>query len=117
MPTIENKAVGRFFRHELVPLGNELRAAGKTFFPSNASENCESYYITRGKSVMSKQDFECGGCESVEVFSLELLAMWKSQGNEELTKLLPGLVKLADMLHEKSLEQDEEVSPFVYVMY
>jgi hypothetical protein len=53
----------------------------------------------------------------VEIFSLELPAMWKSQGDEELTKLLPGRVKLADMLHEKSVGQDEEVSPFVYVMY
>lgn len=107
------RSVGPFFDRELTPLG----AGGRAFFAPGPDPDAPTYYASRSRRTLRKQDFVILGCDSPEALAAALRALWQSQGCEELTPLIPSLVRLADALRRAQEQQTEEVSPFVYVMY
>jgi len=110
------KALRTFFLQQLVPLADRMKAGGTEFLVSTQDPNAATYYVTREKRTMSRSDFEWGGCPSVEAFPAQLAELWRAQGYEELAALAPTLGKFAAALHTEE-SQDEDVSPFIYVMY
>ena len=111
-----SKAIDSFFSRELVVLASRMKAEGKSFFPTKGDPSAPSYYINRKKRTMDPDDFESAGCGSLDTLERELTELWKSRGCEELLTLVPSLAALARSLYDVG-EQDEEVSPFIYVMY
>lgn len=99
-----------------MPLAEKLRSEGQAFFPVKGDPNATTYYIKRDKTTMAPEDFEVVGCDAVESFREALIDLWRSQGHPQLTGLAPGLSRLAESLHQVE-EQNEEVSPFIYVMF
>lgn len=108
--------VRRFFCKALMPLARRLKYEGRVFFPVKAEPQLQTYYVTRDKTSMVSEDFEMAGCDSIDNLEEALINMWTSQGYPELNTLAPALTKLAQSLHFVE-EQNEEVSPFVYVMF
>jgi hypothetical protein len=106
----------QFFTEIIVPLADTIRAKGKAFFPLGPDPQQESYYDEPTRRIMAPEDFEFSGDRSVEEFMTSLAAFWRQEGNSELAKIIPKLTELALQLsHEE--EQDEDVSPFIYVMF
>ena len=110
------KAIADHFTKNLVPLAKSLKEEGIEFYPSGPDESQSTYYIKREKTTMAREDFEIGHCETPQALAEQLLAMWKQQGCDQLEPLAKPLAKLAETLYAVE-EQNEEVSPFIYVMY
>jgi hypothetical protein len=110
------KALRVLFLQQLVPLADRIKSSGVEFLASSLDPKAETYYVTREKRTMSRADFEWGGCSSVDAFPAQLAELWRTQGHEELATLAPVLGKLAAALQTEET-QDEDVSPFIYVMY
>jgi len=66
---------------------------------------------------MTPDDFELPAAESSENFMSELAALWAREGHEELAAIGPQLAVLARKLTEQEPAEDEDVSPFMYVMF
>jgi hypothetical protein len=116
MSLTRSQSVKKFFFGELMPLAAELRARGETFFPLGADPGARTYFTTRDKTTMTARDFEVAGCDAPESFERALIALWNAQGHPALTSLTPTLSRLATSLYQID-EQDEDVSPFIYVMF
>jgi len=65
---------------------------------------------------MEPEDFEISGCDSYISLEKALIELWNSQGYFEIFALAQTSSKLAKLLCLNE-EEDEEVSPFIYVMY
>jgi len=111
-----SKFVKKLFFKEIVPISEELHKKGIRFFPMNFNNNLSTYYIKREKRTMEPEDFEISGCDSFSGFESALTDIWKAQQHNELIPLAQISSKLAKSLYLKE-EDDEEVSPFIYVMY
>lgn len=114
--TKKDLIVKQFYYEHLLPLARSLQAQGKTFFELKPDPSCRSYYNKRKKTVMKPEDFESVDCPDFKVLEEALRKMWGSDGQDDLVKLAPHISELARDLYLKE-EQDEEVSPFVYVMF
>ena len=110
------KALRAFFTLELMPVADRMKREGTEFLATKLDKDAESYYITRKKRSMSREDFEWGGAASVEDFSKQLTEFWLELGQDRLAALVPKLAAFAEKLQTKD-EQEAEVSPFIYVMY
>jgi hypothetical protein len=116
MNLTKSQSVRRFFFDELMPLAAQFRARGEIFFPLSANPSARTYYTKRDKTAMTAKDFEVAGCDAVDSFEEALTALWNSQGYPQLTSLAPTLSRLARSFHHID-QQNEEVSPFIYVMF
>jgi len=115
-PDQSSDLIRKFHAQELMPLAERLAKQGKTLFPTGADAKRASYYVKRAKTTMEKADFEVFGPGSIEDFQNALVQLWKQQGLPELAALAPGLAKIAESVYFRE-ERDEEVSPFMYVMF
>src|ERR1043166_6808072 len=109
-------AVRIFFNKELMPLAQKLKSAGRPMFPTGAEPGAATYFKTRSKTVMSREDFVLRGVESPGAFAAAMKAHWEKSRFPEMTALAPTMGKLAEILRGEP-EKDEEVSPFIYVMF
>jgi hypothetical protein len=106
-PVKIDDAMRAFFRQEVVPAGERLRAAGHGV-PMQTDPELASYYVTRDPSQPL-----IFAAEEVQV---ERLAdLWRRTGREELVPLAAHLQSLAGQLHTD--EEDGDVSPFIYAMF
>src|SRR5262249_20656910 len=109
-------AVRAFFDQELMPLASRLKTAGRPMFPTGADPAAASYFKARTKTGMAKEDFVVSGVESPGAFATALGAYWRASRFPEMAALAPSMGKLAERLRGEP-EKDEEVSPFIYVMF
>jgi len=109
-------AVRSFFDKELMPLASKLRAAGRPMFPTAGEPAASTYFKTRAKTAMAKEDFVVNGVESPAAFADGLGAYWRASRFPEMAALSPSMGKLAEQLRGEP-EKDDEVSPFIYVMF
>lgn len=109
-------AVRAFFDKELMPLAQRLKAAGRPMFPTRADPNATTYFKTRARTVTAREDFTLGGVESPAAFAAAMEAFWKRSAFPEMTALAPSMGRLAEALRGQP-EKDEDVSPFIYVMF
>ena len=114
--TDNDRAVKQFYYSQLLPLAKALQRQGKTFFDKSFDSSCNSYYIKRSKTTMDSVDFESVDCPDVDAMEQVLIKMWAESGDSALIQLVPEIAALAQRLYLKEA-QDEEVSPFVYVMF
>jgi hypothetical protein len=114
--TDNERAVKQFYYSQLLPLAKVLQIQGKTFFDKSFDSSCNSYYMKRSKTTMEPADFESVNCPDVEAMEQGLIRMWTESGDSVLIELVPEIAALAQRLSLKEA-QDEEVSPFVYVMF
>jgi hypothetical protein len=114
--TDNDLAVKKFYYSQLLPVAKELQGQGKTFFDKSFDSSCNSYYIKRKKTTMEPEDFESVDCPDIEAMEQALIKMWTESGDSALIQLVPEMAALAQKLYLKE-DQDEEVSPFVYVMF
>jgi len=108
--------IQHFFEHELMPLASETKRQQDVIPWIPIDADASTYYITRQKTTMSKQDFESGGHSSVETIAADLTAFWNEHDDANMCKLAPSLSALAKELRVVE-DQNEEISPFVYVMF
>jgi hypothetical protein len=110
------KAVRTFFDKELMPLAQRLEGAGRPMFPTGADPGAATYFKTRVKTTMSREDFVLPGLESPGAFAQAVRDHWQRSKFPEMAALAPSMGKLAEQLRGEP-EKDEEVSPFIYVMF
>jgi hypothetical protein len=110
------EAIRAFFSKELMPLAQRLKAAGRPNFPTSADPAATTYFKTRTQTTMSKGDFVVIGVESPSAFAQAMQARWQGSAFPEMASLAPTMGKLAELLRGEP-EKDEEVSPFIYVMF
>jgi hypothetical protein len=108
-------ALARFFREHMLPLAERVKAGGDVF-PMRPDARCETYFIERSKRTATKADFETPAMRSPEELAAKLAAMWRERGDPELVELAPQMQTLAAALAKAHQKQDD-VSPFIYVMY
>ncbi|TWT44872.1 hypothetical protein RAS1_12900 [Phycisphaerae bacterium RAS1] len=108
--------IHEFHARQLVPLAEKLVAQGRAVMPLEPEPAVASYYEQRKKTSMSPTDFEVFGTAQVGDFRDALAQLWKSQGWSELAPLAPGLAEIAQAVYFVE-DRDEEVSPFLYVMF
>lgn len=85
-------------------------------FPTAPDAACESYYVTRPRPAMRREDFVAPSCVDAEDFEVALAAHWRAHGRDELAAVAPRFAQAAK--HTCALgDDDAEVSPFVYVMF
>ena len=109
-------AARAFFDKELVPLAQRLKSAGRPMFATAADPALPTYFKTRTRPVMGREDFTVRGVESPAAFAQAMGDYWKRSAFPEMAALAPSMGKLAELLRGTP-EQDEEVSPFIYVMF
>ena len=110
-PKIQN-----FFEQELMLLAKELKQQGDIIPWVSLDADASTYYKTRQKTSMSKQDFEIGGHSTLETFAADLTAFWENNDDSKLCKLIPSLTELANELYFVE-DESEKLSPYIYVMF
>ena len=110
-PKIQN-----FFEQELMLLATELKQQGDIIPWVSLDADASTYYKTRQKTSMSKQDFEIGGHSTLETFAADLTAFWESNDDSKICKLIPSLTELANELYFVE-DESENLSPYIYVMF
>ena len=78
--------------------------------------DASTYYKTRQKTSMSKQDFEIGGHSTLETFATDLTAFWENNDDSKLCKMIPSLTELANELYFVE-DESEKLPPYIYVMF
>ena len=106
-----------FFEDVIVPLAERVRAAGKSYFPRGPEPELETYFVEPTRKVMTPADFELRATESTEAFLGELTALWRQEGHEELTGMIPRLGELAREIPQPNEAEQEDLSPFMYAMF
>lgn len=98
-----------FFDAEVAP-----RAAA-ALFPTAADPAAETYYVRRRSTTMTPSSFEILGGATQQAIEDGLKALWTEQ-RPDWVPLAPRVAALAAELHQVQ-EQEEELSPFIYVMF
>ena len=109
-------AVRTFFDRELAPLAQRLKDSGRMMFPTGADPSAPTYFNTRSRTTMAREDFILAGLDSPSAFARVMKQHWAGSGFPEMAALAPSMGRLAEMLRGEP-EKDEEVSPFIYVMF
>lgn len=112
--TEEASPVDAFFEQHLLPLAAANCESGREYFPEVPDPSADSYYQPRIKMTMSREDFELPKLEDTEELHTALGKLW--HGDDELQQLAGPVAELATKLREVE-DQDDEVSPFIYVMF
>ena len=110
-PKIQN-----FFEQELMLLATELKQQRDIIPWVSLDADASTYYKTRQKTSMSKQDFEIGGHSTLETFASDLTAFWENNDDSKLCKMIPSLTELANELYFVE-DESEKLSPYIYVMF
>ena len=110
-PKIQN-----FFEQELMLLATELKQQRDIIPWVSLDADASTYYKTRQKTSMSKQDFEIGGHSTLETFAADLTAFWEKNDDSKLCKMIPSLTELANELYFVE-DESEKLSPYIYVMF
>ena len=106
--SMSQRRLREFYRQRLIPAADALRRRGVTFFPLEADDQ-QSWYLPR-PSEPELMDI------TPEAFSDELEKIWRAKGMSELADLSKELGALAREL-EILGEENNDVSPFIYVMF
>lgn len=104
-----------FFAKWLRPLLANPKVT-RGYFPKTFDKNIPSYFIVRKNCRMTRQIFELGSQMSPAILADSLCRFWQGSGDSELEPLAKPLAELAQSVYSIKT-QDEEVSPFIYVMY
>ena len=110
-PKIQN-----FFEQELMLLATELKQQQDIIPWVHLDFEAKTYYKSRKKTTMSKEDFEIGGHSTLETFAADLEVFWENNDDSKLCKMIPSLTELANELYFVE-EESDKLSPYIYVMF
>jgi hypothetical protein len=113
----QNRAAVKFFDEVIAPLAERVRAEGISYFPLGSEPELETYFVEPSRKVMAPGDFELRATESAEAFISELAAFWQREGHEELAEMAPQLAELAREIPQSNESEQNDLSPFMYVMF
>ncbi len=109
MRSTDSQKLKRFFDKRLVRAAEKMTARGVSFFPLGPEPQADTWYS--GPPAEPKfTSLDVDQCEAA------LRDLWQGQDLPELAELASEMMKLAEHL-EVGEEENENVSPFVYVMY
>ena len=108
--------IQHFFEQELMPLTAKIKQQQEIIPWVHLDADAITYYKTRSKTTMSKEDFEIGGHSTLESFAADLTSFWEDNKDFNFCEVVPQLVGLASELHVDE-GQNEEISPYIYVMF
>ncbi len=108
--------IQHFFEQELMPLTAKIKQQQEIIPWVHLDADAITYYKTRTKTTMSKEDFEIGGHSTLESFAADLTSFWDDNKDYNLCELVPQLLELASELRVDE-DQNEEISPYIYVMF
>lgn len=107
MNSTDRRKLSKFWRKRFGPAAEQLSARGASLLDAEASGS--SWSEPPGDvpelTELSPEDLE-----------RELIARLEAEGLEELAELIPDLMRLAAELRP-SLESQDELDPYVYVMH
>lgn len=116
-----NKANGKseihaLFEQQLEVTAQKLQEQVDVYFPTSFDPSVDSYYLPRAHKYMLREDFEFRPLLGRESIEKALTELWQERSSEELIPLAAPTAAVAESL--KAVEtQDDEVSPFLYVMF
>ncbi len=116
MSSTESAALGALFDDVIAPASERARASGTKPFPTAPDASATSYYVTRPRPAMRREDFAAPSCDGFEDFERRLAAHWRALGRDELAAQSGRFAEAARAAYALA-EGDAEVSPFVYVMF
>ena len=105
-----------FFEQELMPLTVKIKQQQEIIPWVHLDADAITYYKTRPKKTMSKKSFEIGGHSKLETFAADLTSFWHDNKDYNFCELVPKLEELACELRVDE-DQNEEISPYIYVMF
>ena len=108
--------IKHFFEQELMPLTAKIKQQQEIIPWVHLDADAITYYKTRPKKTMSKEDFEIGGHSTLESFAADLTSFWDDNKDYNFCELVPQLVELASELRVDE-DQNEVISPYIYVMF
>ena len=108
--------IQHFFEQELMPLTAKIKQQQEIIPWVHLDADAITYYKTRPNTTMSKEDFEIGGHSTLESFAADLTSFWDDNKDYNFCELVPQLVELARELRVDE-DQNEAVSPYIYVMF
>ena len=108
--------IQHFFEQELMPLTAKIKQQQEIIPWVHLDADAITYYKTRPKKTMSKEDFEIGGHTTLESFAADLNSFWDENKDYNFCELVPQLVELASELRVDE-DQNEVISPYIYVMF
>src|SRR5205085_834554 len=111
-----DELIREFHTRELMPVAQRLEGDGRALLALRPDPAVASYYRRRSRRQMSRQDFELPVPIGVEELEKALVELWTSDGFPELAALAPGVARIARSVYFTE-DQDQEVSPFIYVMF
>lgn len=103
------------YDRELLPLWAQIQAGGPLPFPTHPDPGVRTYYRTRVKTSMEREDFEILEGSLPAAIGAGLKALWRED--------IPSLQNVAEQSEviaarlRRTTEQATEVSPFIYVMF
>ena len=109
MRSTDRQKLRRFFDKRLVLAAEKMRARGVSFFPLGPEPEADTWY-TGPPTEPKFTSLDADECEAA------LRDLWQGQGLPELAELAGEMMKLAEHLEVRK-EENEDISPFVYVMY
>jgi hypothetical protein len=114
--------MGALFDDVILPAAARLQAKGGQPFPLHHDPALQSYYVPRVQPAMKREDFTAPSCLDIDEFALCLTAHWKARGRDDLLEAVPRIAAAARSAHaaldkDAKEQPDDEVSPFIYVMF
>ncbi len=100
-----------FFDERLVPAARALRRRGVRFFPSGPDDGQSSWYLDYPPDTPELVELDAADARA------QLERLWSAEGHPELVALAGPLADLADQLDARAVEQTDDISPFIYVMF
>ena len=108
--------IQKFFEQELMLFAKELKQQQDVIPWVSLDFKAKTYYKSRKKTSMSKQDFEIGGHSTLETFAADLEVFWENNDDSKFCKMIPSLTELANELYFVE-EESDKLSPNIYVMF
>lgn len=105
-----------FFRIELLPLARKQQATGYRYFETRPDAACGSYFVRRAKTRWTAADFESQSVQAPEALAKALAVFWSRSGDADLATLAPKFAALAVRVYDVD-DQNDSVTPFMYVMF
>jgi len=105
------------FKETLLPFHEQLKSRGEALIPLGPDSSLNSFYISRTKTRMDREDFEVAAYEDAAGFAVAMHCLWDIPSPLDLSGIVGQHAETARALAEEAEEQTEEVSPLTYVMF
>ena len=111
-----HREIRKVFYKYILSISKKNKKSGKIYFATKSMPELNSYFKKREVTSFVNESFEIEGCSFSGDLKKSFTLLWQFQNHPELCQLAKRFVELADSLHRIE-KQEEEVSPFIYVMF